>query len=330
MSQSHHVVVRAKIQGQLSLCRINVFVINDATSGSGGSATPDFFFPISDAVTSVKENSPAGTFVFKLPFVSAGKEPVTFWTESDLFSVDPGSGDIFTRAVLDYESAGDHHLQVFGKTGSGQSVCNVRVLVEGVDEFSPVFEKPRYLFNLRHDAAPGDVLGKVQATDRDSGPDGQVFFSLASPNPYFSVNPTQGTVVVSRPPDTGLLPETGHRRIRRAVQEVRLVVEAKSRRIGSLATTVPVFVSVDEMALPARIDPNDGSASVQPWVTGVVVGVLFIFVAIAVAAFFFCKVKKARDAKERKLRLTGNVLSKSGANPTIVSYNATRKYFLQL
>jgi len=68
---------------------------------------------------------------------------------------------------------------------------------------------------------------------------------------------------------------------------------------------VQVFVSVDEMALPSRAE--DGSAgSVAPWVTGVIVGIVLIVIALALAALFYCRFKRAKDDKERKLRLTGN------------------------
>jgi len=305
MSNSHYVVIKSGRTSQFKLCRINIFIVRDSDSGG---KSPDFYFPIAETVTSVRENSPPGTFVFQPPFVAAGSDhQVSFWTESSAFSVNPTTGAIMTRPdfVIDYEAAVDHHLQVFAKTKSGQSVCNVRVLVESVDEFPPVFAKVRYNFNLAHDAAPGDTLGSVQASDRDAGPDGRVFFSLSTPNPYFSIHPTKGTITVSRPPDTGILPDTKVRRSRRSVQDIRLVVEAKSRRIGSLSASIPVFVSVDEMALPSRADPNDGSGSVASWVTGVVVGIVLIVVAMVVASVFYCKVKRAKEDKERKLRLTG-------------------------
>ena len=287
---------------QFSLCRINVFVLNDATTSL--SANKTLYFPISDAVTSITENLPAGSFVFRPPVFVSGNERIDFWTESDLFSVDPSSGAIFTRVAFDYESSTTHHLQVFAKNKAGQSVCSVRILVESADEYPPVFGKTQYLFNLPRDAAPGDVIGQVHASDRDAGPDGQIVFSLASPHPYFTVNPSKGTLLVSRSPDTGLLHEQASRRLRRSVQEVRLILEAKSRRIGSLSSTVQVFVSVDEMALPSQAE--DGSAgSVAPWVTGVIVGIVLIIVALAVAALFYCRFKRAKDDKERKLRLTG-------------------------
>ena len=323
MSHNHYVVVKSGSNGHFDLCRINIFVVNENNSSS---TVSDFYFPVVETVTSVQENSPAGTFVFRPPYVASGKERVSFWTESETFTVNPETGDISTRAGLDFESAADHHLQVFAKTKSGQSICNVRVLVESVDEFPPVFSKTRYNFNLPHDAAPGDILGSVQATDRDSGPDGKIFFSFATPNPYFSIHPTKGVVSVNRSPDTGILPEHKVRRNRRSVQEIRLDIEAKSRRFGSLSSTIPVFVSVDEMALPSRSDPNDGPGSVQSWVTGVIVGIVLIFVALAVAALFYCKRKKALQDKERKMSLAGNLIVLCDKRP--LKYDLKRDFYL--
>ena len=113
MSHNHYVVVKSGSNGHFDLCRINIFVVNENNSSS---TVSDFYFPVVETVTSVQENSPAGTFVFRPPYVASGKERVSFWTESETFTVNPETGDISTRAGLDFESAADHHLQVFAKT----------------------------------------------------------------------------------------------------------------------------------------------------------------------------------------------------------------------
>lgn len=159
LASSHYVVVRMGTRDRFSLCRINIFVLDDATTSL--SANKTLYFPISDAVTSVAENLPVGTFVFQPPVVVSGNEQIDFWTESDLFSVDQSSGAISTRVAFDFESSATHHLQVFAKNKAGQSVCNVQVLVESVDEYPPVFGKTQYLFNLPRDATPGDLIGQV-------------------------------------------------------------------------------------------------------------------------------------------------------------------------
>lgn len=96
-------------------------------------------------------------------------------------------------------------------------MCNVRIVVESADEFPPLFDQSQYIFNLPIDAAPGDVLGQVRATDRDKGVDGQIVYNLASQNPYFTISSSKGVILVSRTPDTGLLYETG-RRLKRSLQ----------------------------------------------------------------------------------------------------------------
>lgn len=84
-----------------------------------------------------------------------------------------------------------------------------------------------------------------------------------------------------------------------------MIVEAKSRRQGSLSSTTQVFISVDELALPARAIPTEGSSSVEGWVQGVIVGIVLILIAVGTASLYFCKVRRARDEKEKKLRLAG-------------------------
>jgi len=55
-----------------TLCRVNIFIVKDdhPKSSSG------LYFPISEIVTSLKENAPIGSFVFRPPIVLPPNEKV--------------------------------------------------------------------------------------------------------------------------------------------------------------------------------------------------------------------------------------------------------------
>ena len=60
--------------------------------------------------------------------------------ESSLFSVDISTGDVRTKATLDYENGvTTHHLRILANTSSNTrlSLANLQILTEGQDEYAP-------------------------------------------------------------------------------------------------------------------------------------------------------------------------------------------------
>ena len=73
----------------------------------------------------------------------------------------------------------------------------VKVTLRDVNDNRPVFVPSQYNVNLGGDAATSSVIVIVRATDADSGPGGQVRYSVVSGNTQnlFSIEESSGEVV---------------------------------------------------------------------------------------------------------------------------------------
>ncbi|XP_076056754.1 dachsous cadherin-related 1 [Oratosquilla oratoria] len=177
-------------------------------------------FPVDAYLEFIPENSPVGTSVFTAHANDADKGKfgklsysISSGEDKDMFNVDPKTGVVTAEVVFDYESRKVYFFTLRAVDEGGKSATvSVQVNVESVDEFAPVFSQRNYIFTIPSGAEPGVVVGRVEAVDKDDGPDGRVFFSLkqSSSSPgseLFKINRTSGEIIVRRKPkrDEGIL-----------------------------------------------------------------------------------------------------------------------------
>ena len=81
-----------------------------------------------------------------------------------------------------------------------QGTTNIIVHITGVNEFYPRFIQPVFHFDVSESAEIGTSVGVVQATDKDAGEDGRVYYLLvgSSNDKGFSIHKTTGVMTVSR------------------------------------------------------------------------------------------------------------------------------------
>ncbi|KAJ8335644.1 hypothetical protein SKAU_G00389860 [Synaphobranchus kaupii] len=116
----------------------------------------------------------------------------------DAFAIEPLTGDIHTFQAFDYEQEREYCFLVEARDkGDQTATVRVRIVIEGVDEFSPVFTRQQYLFHLPEFARAGQSIGQVSATDHDAGQDGVLEYTLARVSPFFSINRTSGVIYLS-------------------------------------------------------------------------------------------------------------------------------------
>lgn len=79
----------------------------------------------------------------------------------------------------------------------------VHVHITGRNEFFPKFVQPVFQFTVSESASVGASVGIIQATDRDNGEDGEVFYLFvgSSNDRGFHITPETGVVTVARPLD---------------------------------------------------------------------------------------------------------------------------------
>lgn len=123
-----------------------------------------------------------------------------------IFRVDPTSGELLVVGRLT-RSQPLHELRLAAQDGGGlQSLLNARVYVSvlGRGQQPPLFQRPRYAFQVREDAAPSTVIGTVAAATRTpGGQQPRVRYSIYSGDPegYFSIDAHLGSIRVERPLD---------------------------------------------------------------------------------------------------------------------------------
>jgi len=251
-------------------------------------------------LTTIPENTPRGTPIITIPTLRI--QDVTFSTDSYNFEIDPQSGVLRTGQPLDYEQNSVHQMQVFAEASNGQKfICNLKILIESQDEYSPRFTQDVYTFNVPKEVGPGFPLGTVQAEDEDAGPDGVVSYSLSPLNAYFDINHKSGSLTVRRPLDTGVL-QPRPSRSRRSLAEIRLNIVAKSLNPNSKMSMTKVVLYVNEESLPIAQSTENVSA------TGVVVPliiVLILLIGIGVG-FYYCHKNYQMKKTAQKIALLPN------------------------
>lgn len=248
--------IRASDGGEFSENHNVAFTVVFVTVLDENDNSPHFLFPTVNC--SVPENLPAFTHTCSVHAVdrdlgSYGQVTYSILSscfldyasgspeKKEAFAVDPLTGDIHTRQTFDYERESEFCFVVEARDKGGKSATvRVQVSITGVDEFSPVFTQKHYHFLLPGESKPGDVVGFVMAMDHDSGLDGVVEYSFVNPSPFFSINKTVGSILVSEP--------VYRRRGGRAEDLVELRVSAGSPRLSSRTTTCVVFINISSSA----------------------------------------------------------------------------------
>ncbi|XP_048855780.1 protocadherin-23 [Brienomyrus brachyistius] len=211
---------------------------------------PYFTFPVLNCI--VTENQPTFSPVCAVQAVDLDAGPSGHLTYSILsscfldyesgspetsqaFAIDAVTGNIHTAQVLDYERESQYCVLVEARDiGDQTATVRVEIDVQGEDEFSPFFTQHLYLFQLPEEAEHGQIIGQVEATDRDGGLDGVVEYSLVSPSMIFSVNKTSGTIHLS---------DTLYRRERRE-NLVKLLLKAGGPKLDSRSASCLVTVNI--------------------------------------------------------------------------------------
>ncbi|KAH8260379.1 hypothetical protein KR026_010588 [Drosophila bipectinata] len=156
------------------------------------------------------ENKPIGTFVFQA--VATDKDSprnaiihysfLPTGTDRHFFSVNSSTGTISSAVSFDYEERRTYTLQLKAKNPDTimESYATLFIHILGVNEFYPHFVQPVFHFDVSETSAIGTHVGAVQATDKDSGEDGRVYYLLvgASNERGFGINTNTGVIHVAR------------------------------------------------------------------------------------------------------------------------------------
>lgn len=286
-------------------------------------------FPVLEYLEFVAENELIGTSVFtaravdgdkgifgKLNYsilsaaASGSSDTEGSWK---LFKVDPNTGVVSTNSVFDYENRNRYAfilraVDVGGKT----TKVRVHIEIESRDEFHPQFTDRTYRFTIPPPNSDGllpigSVVGTVEATDRDKGPDGMVVYQLTTQQIYFKINRTTGAIMTKKKLDEN---------VKEAGRDISFIVTASSGRQGSLTNTTVVEIVIDPLAehgmnLASTIDGDNttmAAGGLADWALGLLIALILI-VLIFGGVFLFLHMRNRRHKKVNKPALSSGAVN---------------------
>lgn len=154
-------------------------------------------------------------------------------TESDNFAIS-SDGDLTTKQKLDYDEAPHNYsVEITISDGVNTDRAVVAVEVTDINDNSPVFAQSSVTKSVPEDAEPGTNVTVVPATDKDSGFNKEIRYSLRGGEGRFSVDPVSGMVSVAGALD----------RETEAQYNLQVVAEDQGRPARSATSTLLVHVS---------------------------------------------------------------------------------------
>ncbi|XP_067852673.1 protocadherin-10-like [Heptranchias perlo] len=128
------------------------------------------------------DEGPNGEIVYS--FSSYNEEGI-----SEMFRINPISGEIQVKGVLDFEKANVYEIDVEAKDRSAQPLsthCNIRVEIKDVNDNAPDLIVNSIYGTISEDVPTGTVIALISVSDRDSNRNGYTDCSI-SPNAPFDL-----------------------------------------------------------------------------------------------------------------------------------------------
>ncbi|XP_037327747.2 protocadherin Fat 4 [Pungitius pungitius] len=201
-----------------------------------GDSKPQFLHEVYRGT--VEEEREPGVFILRVDFLAVAAEiPVTLRvdSEADKFVITDG-GEFSTRVKLDYDEAPHNYsVGISISDGVNSNSAVVEVQVTDVNDNSPVFASGSATAAVPEDAEAGSNVTSVTATDKDSGFNGEIRYSLRGGQGRFSVDPVSGTLSVGGALD------------REAEAEYNLVLVAEDQGRPSRSATASLLVQVTDV-----------------------------------------------------------------------------------
>lgn len=267
---------------------------------------------------SVAENKPVGVEVGRVPLTSIAPDKplrIRLVSKTDDFTMDEKSGILTATKRLDREVNDSYSLTAVISDGSVNMTIILNVKVEDINDNAPVFIgfEGSYNMTLSNAVFIGETVLKVQATDRDSGSNGLVTYSIASGNDdqVFHVNRRNGKITLRkvfsekayilmiRATDSGFIEKEAFLRL---FISVRFITPAPppSGFPGNNSPR-PVTTKADNGMVESR-KGNGGFFSDTKMIIVVAACAGFILLTICVAAVFCvkCRRKDKKEAEDKR------------------------------
>ncbi|RWS28683.1 protocadherin fat-like protein, partial [Leptotrombidium deliense] len=154
----------------------------------------------------ITENSPVGTFVIQV--TSSDKDigqfaqaTYSFISPSDIFAIEPKTGEVFVIGTIDREVKDEYLLMVSANDGSWKAQTTLTINILDLNDNAPRFERDFYEFRRVVNTKSGSI-GSVKATDVDKAINSLISYSLKQKSPYFLIDSQTGEIYLKRQPSS--------------------------------------------------------------------------------------------------------------------------------
>uniref|UniRef100_A0AAR5P542 Cadherin domain-containing protein n=2 Tax=Dendroctonus ponderosae TaxID=77166 RepID=A0AAR5P542_DENPD len=173
-----------------------------------------------------------------------------------VFGIFPNSGWLYLNGTLDRESKDSYNLVVAAKDNglpSQTATSQVTIEVLDINDNDPLFAEEDYAFKIEENLARGTFVGRIQATDADSGLNSDLRYNLIPANSSFQINAINGEITTKDILD------------REMKEYYDLVAEARDQGQPFRSTRVAVKISVLDVNdnAPEIVDPQEDVVSVR-------------------------------------------------------------------
>lgn len=193
------------------------------------------------------ENQPVGTLVTTITGSSLRGETLSYYIASgnlgDTFQIDPLTGQVSISQPLDFEKIQKYVVWIEARDGGFppfSSYEKLDITVLDINDNAPAFEEDPFVSEILENLSPRKIL-TVSATDKDSGPNGQLDYEIVNGNQEssFTINHATGEIRSIRPLD------------REKISHYELTVKSSDKGSPSQSTSVKVIISI--------LDENDNA-----------------------------------------------------------------------
>ena len=146
----------------------------------------------------VTENAPIGTMVIQV--TSSDKDAgvfaqatYSFIEPSNMFEIEPNTGEVFVIGNLDREVKDEYLLMVSANDKSWKAQTTLTVSILDENDNPPMFEKDRYEFRCKI-SSKTDTLGQVRAKDIDKGHNSMISYTFKHTSEYFAIDTITGVI----------------------------------------------------------------------------------------------------------------------------------------
>ncbi|XP_071640783.1 neural-cadherin isoform X1 [Temnothorax longispinosus] len=246
------------------------------------------FKDCSSYIPKVEEGAPNGSTVIKVQATDEDKgvngqvkysivqQPNQKGTK---FTVDEETGQVLTNKVFDREGDDGKFVSVTVKaTDQGEpsleGVCSFTVEITDVNDNPPLFDRQRYVENVKQDASIGTNILRVSASDEDADNNGAIVYSLSSPNneqnlEYFEIQPESGWIVLKKPLDRetykleAMAKDRGYPPLSRTVEvQIDVVDRANNPPVWDHVVYGPIYIK-ENMAVGAKVVSIKASSGID-------------------------------------------------------------------